>query len=93
MKPGGAAAVDITSAAMAAAKLGMMDKLLAAVEKQPSLAQSRDGEGAIGRSRNSSVVCTRSNGVCCISRRSYLLALRCRVWSRGVCGAFVGEAF
>ncbi|KAA6417014.1 MAG: hypothetical protein FRX49_13015, partial [Trebouxia sp. A1-2] len=30
---------------MAASKLGMMDKLLAAIEKQPSLAQSRDGEG------------------------------------------------
>ncbi|DBA68766.1 TPA: hypothetical protein ACH3X2_013381 [Trebouxia sp. C0005] len=44
-KTGGAAAVDITSAAMAASKLGMMDKLLAAIEKQPSLAQSRDGEG------------------------------------------------
>ncbi|KAL0022409.1 hypothetical protein WJX77_009167 [Trebouxia sp. C0004] len=30
---------------MAASKLGMMDKLLSAVEKLPSLAQSRDGEG------------------------------------------------
>lgn len=32
-------------AAMAAAKLGMMDKLLAAVEKQPSLLSAVDGEG------------------------------------------------
>ena len=38
-------AVDVTPAAMAAAKLGMMDKLLTAIEKQPSLSKARDGEG------------------------------------------------
>lgn len=36
---------DVTPAAMAASKLGMIDKLLSAIEKQPSLAQARDGEG------------------------------------------------
>lgn len=38
-------AADVTPAAMAASKLGMIDKLLSAIEKQPSLAQARDGEG------------------------------------------------
>ena len=37
--------MDVTPAAMAAAKLGMMDKLLAAIEKQPSLSSAVDGEG------------------------------------------------
>jgi hypothetical protein len=62
-KPGGAAAVDITSAAMAASKLGMMDKLLAAIEKQPSLAQSRDGEGESGLFRNNTRRYSRFKGV------------------------------
>lgn len=39
--------MDVTPAAMAAAKLGMMDKLLAAIEKQPSLCSSVDGEGEL----------------------------------------------
>ena len=60
---GGAAAVDITSAAMAASKLGMMDKLLAAVEKQPSLAQSRDGEGESGHNRHNTRRYSRFKGV------------------------------
>ena len=34
--------------AMAAAKLGMIDKLLAAIEKKPSLSSAVDGEGEIG---------------------------------------------
>lgn len=38
-------AIDVTPAAMAAAKLGMIDKLLVAIEKQPSLSKTRDGEG------------------------------------------------
>ena len=62
-KPGGAAAVDITSAAMAASKLGMMDKLLAAIGKQPSLAQSRDGEGESGLFRNNTRRYSRFKGV------------------------------
>lgn len=41
------AATDVAPAAMAAAKLGMMDKLLAAVEKQPSLLTAVDGEGEL----------------------------------------------
>ena len=40
--------MDVTPAAMAAAKLGMMDKLLAAIEKQPSLSSAVDGEGEPG---------------------------------------------
>ena len=47
-KPPGPGTVDVTPAAMAAAKLGMMDKLLAAIEKQPSLAQAQDAEGESG---------------------------------------------
>ena len=62
-KTGGAAAVDITSAAMAASKLGMMDKLLAAIDKQPSLAQSRDGEGESGHFRNNTRRYSRFKGV------------------------------
>jgi len=62
-KTGGAAAVDITTAAMAASKLGMMDKLLAAIENQPSLAQSRDGEGESGHFRNSTRRYSRVKGV------------------------------
>ena len=62
-KPGGAAAVDITSAAMAASKLGMMDKLLPAIGKQPSLAQSRDGEGESGLFRNNTRRYSRFKGV------------------------------
>ena len=44
----GAGTVDVTAAAMAAAKLGMMDKLLAALQKQPSLVQAQDEEGKAG---------------------------------------------
>ena len=40
--------VDVTAAAMAAAKLGMMDELLTALQKQPSLAQAQDEEGKAG---------------------------------------------
>lgn len=43
-------ATDVTPAAMAAAKLGMIDKLLAAIDKQPRLAQARDSEGECIRS-------------------------------------------
>lgn len=62
-RTGGAAAVDIISAAMAASKLGMMDKLLAAIEKQPSLAQSGDGEGESVRFRNNTHRYSRFKGV------------------------------
>ncbi len=62
-KPGGAGAVDVIPAAMAASKLGMMEKLLAAIEKQPSLAQARDGEGKSGASPDITHMCRRFKGV------------------------------
>ena len=43
--PSVASATDVTPAAMAAAKLGMIDKLLAAIDKQPHLTKARDLEG------------------------------------------------
>lgn len=43
--PSGAGATDVVPAAMAAAKLGMVDKLLAAIDKQPHLTKARDLEG------------------------------------------------
>ena len=43
--PSAAPATDVTPAAMAAAKLGMIDKLLAAIDKQPHLTKARDLEG------------------------------------------------
>lgn len=41
-------AMDVAPAEMAAAKLGMTDKLLAAIEKKPSLSSAVDGEGELG---------------------------------------------
>ena len=53
-KPG--VATDVSSvAAMAAATLGMIDKLLAAVEKQPSLLSAVDVEGEVRFVRTGSV--------------------------------------
>ena len=43
-KPPGPGTVDVTPAAMAAAKLGMMDKLLAGIEKQPSPLSTADSK-------------------------------------------------
>lgn len=46
---GPSGATDASPAAMAAAKLGMIDKLLAAVDKQPHLTKARDIEGEHGQ--------------------------------------------
>lgn len=45
---GSSGVADVTPAAMAAAKLGMIDKLLAALDKQPHLTKARDLEGENG---------------------------------------------